>query len=169
MNSYFHDFIIQIFDELFLMIINRIEAKGFRNHINYVLSVKKAFYRTKDQSQKAGIWRINPEHSSGIFKRLKLKNLAKRPKITTTNHDEAEPDRKMVKIEASNDDLVKESEEMIENEGEKDTESESKMGFQFHFLALQENSNDFEPKQLAIDPSTKVSQNFQRVAFFLKI
>ena len=65
--------------------------------------------------------------------------------------------------------LVRDSEEMIENDGEKDTESESKMGFQFHFLALQENSNDFEPKQLAIDPSTKVSQNFQKVAFFLKI
>ena len=97
---------------------------------------------------------------------LPLGDVGKDPKLTMKRFKH---DRKMVKIEASSNDLVKESEEMIENEGEKDTESESKMGFQFHFLALQENSNDFEPKQLAIDPSTKVSQNFQRVAFFLKI
>ena len=126
-----------------------------RNSIQHNLSLNKAFHRTKDQSPKngGGIWRIDPEHSNRIFKKLKLKNSVKRRPITTIHT--AEPARKMIKIEASNDeDLTTNSDEIIKNEDEKDTESETKMGFQFHFLALQENSNDFEPEQLTINPST---------------
>ena len=59
--------------------------------------MSKAFYRTKDQAARkgGGIWRIDPKHSIGAFKKLTLKNSSTKPKTVRFNESFWEPDNDM--------------------------------------------------------------------------
>ena len=75
----------------------RIDAKGWQNSIRHNLSLSKAFYRTKGQAARkgGGIWRIDPKHSIGAFKKLTLKNSSTKPKTVRFNESFWEPDNDM--------------------------------------------------------------------------
>ena len=71
---------------------SRIDKMGWQNSIRHNLSLHKAFYRTKDQAARkgGGIWRIDPKHSIGAFKKLKVS--ANKPKSVKLNDSFWEPD-----------------------------------------------------------------------------